>query len=126
MHHILTTATVQDMKEPHLAWEGFFLIDTGVVECVLPGRIWDELGLTPAGHRITVLPGGKKLRMECAPVLVELMGGITGTTAFKYEREMEPVLGNTILLSLGIEVEDDGTLIKVPAIRMPGIRLPTD
>ena len=97
-----------------------------MVECILPERIWDEVGLVATGQRVSIVPGCSKVMMECTPGVVELLSGFIGTTIFRATHTPEPVLGKAILLSLGIELADDGTLKKLPAIRMPGIRLPTD
>ena len=81
------------------------------------------MGLSLVGERECILPGGGKRKMEFATGVVELMGGITGTSVFKADDDAKPTLGRTILLSLGIEVDSDSqTLTKLPAIRMPGIR----
>lgn len=117
-------ATVRNPADPSRAWEGEFLVDTGVVECLLPKRIWEATGFSPAGERVCALPGGNKSKMEFAGGVVEFMGGVTGTSVFKAEDDVDPVLGRTILLSLGLEIDpESGMLVKLPAIRMPGILL---
>lgn len=127
MGEIRVTAVVRDMTEPERAWEGLFVVDTGVVECVLPKRCWEAMGLSPVGERECILPGGSKRKMEFATGVVELMGGITGTSVFKADDDTEPILGRTILLSLGLDIDPDNqALTKLPAVRMPGIRLATD
>ena len=114
------------MREPERAWEGSFVVDTRMVDCILPGRLWDAIGLVPIGQRVSALPDGSKRKMQLTTGVIELMGGVTGTTIYRGNDETEPVLGKSVLLSLGIEIQDGGNLTRLPAIRMPGIRLPID
>ena len=126
MDEIRATAIVRDMREPERAWEGSFVVDTRMVDCILPGRLWDAIGLVPIGQRVSALPDGSKRKMQLTTGVIELMGGVTGTTIYRGNDETEPVLGKSVLLSLGIEIQDGGNLTRLPAIRMPGIRLPID
>ena len=97
-------------------------MDTGVVECVLPKPVWDALGLSPIGERVYVLPGGSERKMEFAAGIIELMDEVAGTNVLMGDDGAEPVLGRTVLLSLGLEVAPDGhSLVKFPR-RLPGFR----
>ena len=54
---------------------------------------------------------------------IELMGGIGGATIYMLDDDAEPVIGCTILRSMGLEVDKGGqTLVKRPSIPLPGIR----
>lgn len=43
------TVAVRNPAKPDTAWEGLFLVDTGAVDCRVPGRRLRELGISKGG-----------------------------------------------------------------------------
>ena len=53
------TVTVRNPAIPEKTWEGLFLVDTGAVDCLVPRKHLDELGLLPKGQRTYELADGR-------------------------------------------------------------------
>ena len=119
--------TIRNPAEPERAWEGEFLVDTGAVDTLVPRQYLEAIGITPRAQRTYVLAGGEEIRMDIAGADIEIMGETTyGTVAFGADSAV-PLLGVTVLESLGIEVDPHNeTLNKLPATRMRGFRLIRD
>ena len=45
------TAAVRNPARPKKLWEGLFLVDTGAVDCMVPGKHLRALGLKPRGKK---------------------------------------------------------------------------
>lgn len=52
MHLTQVTAAVRNPAHPEKSWEGLFLVDTGAVDCLVPGRI----EVDPRSQRLKRLP----------------------------------------------------------------------
>ena len=118
------TATVRNPAEPDRNWEGLFLVDTGVVDCLVPRRHLESIGLAPKGQRICGLADGSEVRMEVTTADVEFMGEIVGATIILGEPDAEPLLGVTALESVGIEVDPrNQSLKRLPSTRLRGLRV---
>lgn len=113
------TVTVRNPAHTRRAWEGLFLVDTGAVDCLAPGKFLRRLGLKPKAKRTYELAGGSEIQMETAPVEIEFMGEIIGTTIIFGADNAEPILGFTALESVGIEVDPRTQRLK----RLPTVRL---
>ena len=50
MTHV--TTIIRNPAEPDRTWEGLFLVDAGVVDCHVPKRHLEAIGLTPKGQRV--------------------------------------------------------------------------
>ena len=99
------------------------LVDAGAIDCLVPRRRLEDIGLTPRGTRVYGLANGSEVRMDIAVAEVEFMGEIGGTAVAYGDDDAEPLLGVTALESMGLEVDPQNqTLRKLPYSRMRGFR----
>lgn len=113
------TASVKNPAQPEKTWEGLFLVDTGSIDCLVPGKYLRQIGLKPKGHRSYELADGSEKKMEVTTADVEFMGEIVGATIIFGKDDAEPILGVTALESVGIEVDPRSQRLK----RLPSVRL---
>jgi clan AA aspartic protease len=113
------TVLVRNPAQPERTWEGLFLVDTGSMDCLAPGKYLTEIGLVPEGKRTYELADGTELKMDIAVAKIEFMGEIVGTTIIFGRDDAEPILGVTALESVGIEVDPRTQRLK----RLPAVRL---
>ena len=113
------TAAVRNPARPQRFWEGLFLVDTGAVDCMVPGRHLKAIGLKPRGKRTYALADGSEVTMQVTVAEVEFMGEKVGATVIYGPDDAEPILGVTALESAGIEVDPRSQRLK----RLPAVRL---
>ena len=113
------TAAVRNPARPHKLWEGLFLVDTGAVDCLVPGKHLRAIGLKPRGKRTYALADGSEVTLDVTVAEVEFMGEKVGATVIYGPDDAEPILGVTALKSVGIEVDPRSQRLK----RLPAVRL---
>ena len=123
MGAIYVAGTIRNPAEPERAWEGEFLVDTGATDTLVPRQHLESIGIVPEGQRDYGLADGNETKFDIAGARIEILGEMTwGTVAFGAEAA-EPLLGVTVLESVGIEVDPHNEpLSKLPATRMRGFR----
>ena len=94
-------ATVRSMTERERSWTGQFRIDPGVVDCVVPRRFLQGIGLEPVGQRVYQLEGGEFERVDVTTAQVEVMGEVVGARVVMGDDESEAVLGRVVLEGVG-------------------------
>ena len=94
-------------------------MDTGAVDCMVPGKHLRALGLKPRGKRTYQLADGSEITLDVTVAEVEFMGEIVGATVIYGADNAEPILGVTALESVGIEVDPQSQRLK----RLPAVRL---
>lgn len=113
------TVTVRNPAQPEKTWDGLFLVDTGAVDCLVPTKRLQAIGLKPRSQRTYELADGSEVRMDIATGEIEFMGELVGTTIIFGADDAEPILGVTALESVGIEVDPRNQRLK----RLPAPRL---
>lgn len=113
------TVAICNPGNPERRWEGLFLVDTGSVDCIVPGNRLREIGIEPDGKRAYELADGTEVAMNIAVARVEFMGEFVGATVIFGKDDVEPILGVTALESVGIEVDPQNQRLK----RLPAVRL---
>ena len=113
------TVTVRNPAQPGKTWDGLFLVDTGAVDSVVPGKHLREIGLAPKGQRTYELADGSQVKLDITTGELEFMGEIVGSTILFGADDAEPILGVTALESVGIEVDPRSQRLK----RLPAARL---
>lgn len=117
------TATVRNPADTSRSWDGLFLVDTGAVDCLVPGKHLRGLGIKPAGKRTYELADGTELVLEVGGAQIEFMGDTVWVTVVFGDDDAEPILGVTALESVGIEVDPRSQRLKrLPAVRLKGMR----
>ncbi len=95
------TATVRNMAEPERCWTGRFRIDPGVVDCVVPRRVLEGIGLEAQGTRVYELEDGKFETVDVTSGRIEFMGEVVGVRVLMGEDGCEAVLGRVVLEGVG-------------------------
>ena len=113
------TVTVRNPAHLDRTWEGLFLVDTGAVDCLIPGNRLREIGVVPKAQRTYELADGTEVKMDIATAEIEFMGELVGSTVIFGADDTEPILGVTALESVGIEVDPRSQRLK----RLPAVRL---
>ena len=113
-------AIVRNPADLERAWEGTFLVDTGAIDCVVPRRHVEAIGLTPMDSRVYGLADGSEIRLDITGGVIDFMGGRTWKDiVIVDDDDAEPLLGVTVLESLGIEIDArNEQLTKLPSTRM--------
>jgi clan AA aspartic protease len=113
------TVAVTNPADLQRRWEGLFLVDTGAIDCMAPGKHLRAIGIEPRGKRTYELADGTEIIMEIGVASVEFMGEVVGVTIIFGQDDIEPILGVTALESVGIEVDPQNQRLK----RLPTVRL---
>ena len=119
MGMIHVTAEVVNPGDTERRWEGLFLVDTGSIDCMAPGRYLREIGIEPSGKRSYELADGTEIKMDVGVARIEFMGEMIGATIIFGKDDVEPILGVIALESVGIEVDPQTQRLK----RLPAVRL---
>ena len=117
------TVAIRNPADPERVWEGEFLVDTGATDTLVPRQHLESIGIVPEGQRVYGLADGNETRFDIAGARIEFLGELAwGTVAFGAENA-EPLLGVTVLESVGFQVDPHNqTLNKLPPSRMVGFR----
>lgn len=119
------TVAVTNPGDRQRRWEGLFLVDTGAIDCFVPGNRLREVGIEPRGRRSYELADGSEVVLEIAVAEIEFMGEVVGATVIFGPDDCEPLLGVTALESVGIEVDPQNQRLKrLPAVRLKAIGRP--
>jgi clan AA aspartic protease len=113
------TVAVVNPADAERRWEGLFLVDTGSIDCLVPGKHLREIGVQPKGKRSYELADGTEISLEVGVAQIEFMGEVVGATVIFGADDAEPILGMTALESVGIEVDPRNQRLK----RLPSVRL---
>lgn len=117
------TVSVCNPGDPKRRWEGLFLVDTGAIDCMIPGNQLTKIGIKPMGKRTYELADGTEVAMDIAVARLEFMGEFVGATVIFGKDDVEPILGVTALESVGIEVDPQHQRLKrLPAVRLKLLR----
>ncbi|MBI2193006.1 MAG: clan AA aspartic protease [Planctomycetes bacterium] len=99
------TATLRNPASRLRAWEGLFLVDTGSVDCLVPGKHLRKIRLKLLGKRGFELADGTEVMLDIPVAEVELMGERVGAAVTFGKDDTEPTLGVSALESMGIETD---------------------
>jgi clan AA aspartic protease len=113
------TVAVINPADRSRRWESLFLVDTGSIDCYVPGNRLSEIGIQPIGQRTYELADGTEIAMNIGVAQIEFMGEVVGATVIFGRDDTEPLLGMTALESVGIEVDPLNQRLK----RLPAVRL---
>lgn len=113
------TVAVSNPVDKERRWEGLFLVDTGAIDCLVPRDALSGLGIEPEAQRTYELTDGSEIKMDIAGARFEFMGELVYGTVIFGPENAEPILGVTVLESVGIEVYPQNQRLK----RLPATRL---
>ncbi len=113
------TVAVRNPTQPERSWEDLFAIYAGAMDCVVPARHLQAIGLEPRSQRRYELADGSEVRMDIAGAELEFMGETVWTTVIFGDDDAEPILGVTALESVGMEIDPRShRLRRLPAPRL--------
>ena len=98
-------ATVINPAEPDRTWQGRFLVDTGSMSCVVPESALLSIGIIPRAATEVFLFDGSSQRRQVASAEFELLGDSAPSRVIFGEDDEEPIIGLTLLESLGLIVD---------------------
>lgn len=98
-------AVIRNPADPARAWQGRFLVDSGAIDTLVPGRHLERIGIRPGGQRVYTMADGSRVRMDVAVAQVEIMEEFTGVLVIFGDDDTEPLLGVTAMESAGIEID---------------------
>ena len=117
------TVSVVNPADPTRRWDSLFLVDTGSIDCYVPGNRLREIGIQPVGQRTYELADGTEVALDIGVAQIEFMGEAVGATVIFGNDDAEPLLGVTALESVGIEVDPlNQRLKRLPAVRLKLLR----
>ena len=119
MGAIFRTAAVSNPSHPDRRWEGDFLIDTGAIDCVVPRKHLEAIGIVPEERRSYRLADGSEASLDVGIVRLEFMGGRSGVDAVFADDDAQPLLGARAMESLNIEIDmKEHELRRLPAAHL--------
>lgn len=97
--------TVRNPAEPDRMWQADFLVDTGSMSCVVPESALLSIGIVPYAASEIYLFDGSSQRRLVADARFELLGDRAPSRVIFGEDDEEPIIGLTLLESLGLIVD---------------------
>jgi clan AA aspartic protease len=119
--HIYAEVTVRPLPGSSKAWTGQALVDTGATDTFLPASVLRKLGIAPSARRSYELADGTEQDLPIGFGVIELEGLAAGATLVFAGENEEPLLGVTVLESIGLWIDpQQGRLIRRPPKRKGG------
>ena len=114
---VTTRITNIDASEKN--YEAKFLVDTGATDSLVPSDELDKIGVRKQGTVCYELADGSMKEYSYGIARIQLMGELTAGRVIFGEEGSEPLLGVTVLESLGFMVDPvNRTLKRLPALRL--------
>ena len=111
------TTTILRLSGGGRGYTADFLVDTGAVDCLAPGKALRKAGIQVEGKKIYELADGSPVEMEYGFARVRLLGEETVTPIIFGPEESEPLLGVLALEGLGISVDPKTRSLKRESAR---------
>ena len=112
MDVIHINATIRNPADRTKSWQGRFLVDTGATDSVVPKCHLEAIGLEPEEQRRYELADGSEVDMGIAGARIEFMDTFTHGLVVFGEVKAEPIIGVTVLESVGIEIHPRNQRLK--------------
>ncbi len=100
-----TVATVEALHLGGPAVEARFLVDTGAIDCLLPGSLLQKAGIQPEGSDLYELADGQTLRFSFGWARLRFMDTVAIAKVIFGPEAAEPILGVIALESAGVAVD---------------------
>jgi clan AA aspartic protease len=112
--HVTVKLSRPDVKE---SFESLFLVDTGATDSMAPRNLLLGAGFIPRGRTAYELADGRVIEYDYTLADIEFMGEVTSGRVIMGQDNAEPILGVTVLESVGIVVDPaNRSLKRLPAI----------
>jgi len=106
------TVKVSNLTRSVEAVETEFLVDTGAIDCMAPGKMLEETGIEVEGKAFYELANGESVEYNYGFAIIELMGDRTVTQIIFGPDNCDPILGVVVLESIGIVVDPVSKTLK--------------
>lgn len=106
--HIYADVTIRSAVGSKKAWTGRMLVDTGATDTFVPAGVLRKLGIKPVGRRGYEMADGTEHVLPFGVGVIEIHGEITGGALVFAGEQDEPLLGVTVLESVGFWVDPRG------------------
>lgn len=111
------TVSLRSWSPSNGDYESDFLVDTGAIDCMAPGKELRRIGIQPVGKSVYELANGQLQEYPFGLAQISFMGETTAGRIIFGPDDAEPLLGVTALESVGISVDPAScTLKRLPAI----------
>jgi clan AA aspartic protease len=113
------TSKISPFSNGKKFYEAVFLVDTGVTDSMVPAPEIEKVGVKKEGKMSYELANGQVKEYPYGLVRIEFMGETTVGRVIFGESECEPLLGITVLESVGIVIDSvNKTPKRVPAFAL--------
>src|SRR5438132_3686775 len=99
---IHTEITVRPLAGSTKCWKGPALVEAGTTDTFLPASVLRKLGIRPSAQRSYELTDGTEQDLPIGFGVVEVLGRAAGSTLVFAGENEEPLLGVTVLESIGL------------------------
>lgn len=111
------TVEVKGLSDRRGHYRANFLVDTGATDSLAPAKKLKKIGIKPAGKMAYELADGSVKEYPFGLATFSFMGEVTAGRVIFGPDNAEPILGVTVLESVGIEIDPaNKTLKRLPAI----------
>ncbi len=111
------TVSLKALGTPNGKYEAVFLVDTSATDSLAPSAELRKIGVQPVGKTTYEMADGTPQEFSFGLVEITFMGEITAGRVIFGPDDVEPLLGVTALVSVGIMVDlATQTLKRLPAI----------
>ena len=99
------TVSLSNLRADKPAYENEFLVDTGTIDCLVPGKALLASGIAVEGKDVYELANGEIVEYPYGFARVAFMGSETVTQVIFGPEDCEPILGVVALENTGIGVD---------------------
>ena len=100
------TARIRDLAGVSATpFEAEFLVDTGSIDCMVPGEKLHAAGVRPEGRAVYELANGQPIEYEYGFARVAFFGSETVTQVIFGPADVEPILGVAALENAGVVID---------------------
>ncbi len=103
--HIYAEITVRPHVGSTKSWTGTALVDTGATDTFLPASVLRKLGIRPASQRTYELADNTEVELPIGVGVIAMLGQVAGGTVVFAGENDEPLLGVTVLESIGLWID---------------------
>ena len=111
MGEVRVPVRISNYSDPDQFWEGDFLVDTGATSSHVPASMLLSIGIEPQFARRIWLADESSIRRPVGAAKYELLGDEYVGEVILSQEGTPPILGLTVLESLGLVVDPQGERI---------------
>jgi clan AA aspartic protease len=113
--HVKVSVSVPGGSLP--GYEGLFLVDTGATDSMAAASDLSRAGIQPVGRKSYEMADGSVHEYRFGLAQIEVMGEVTAGRVIFGPEGVEPILGVTVLESIGLVVDPASqSLRRLPAV----------